>query len=93
MDMPGEVRLNAAEMDTRENAHAHLAARLALPAYYGRNLDALYDCLGDVSAPLSITLAPARLLYQNLGGYGTLLLQVLEDAAKRNPRLTLHIEY
>ena len=30
-------------MTSREAAHDLLAARLGLPEYYGRNLDALYD--------------------------------------------------
>jgi RNAse (barnase) inhibitor barstar len=31
--------------------HRDLAARLEFPAYYGRNLDALNDCLGEIDMP------------------------------------------
>jgi hypothetical protein len=34
-----------------EEMHADLHRKLSLPAYYGRNLDALNDCLGDLSVP------------------------------------------
>ena len=31
--------------------HDYLATSLAFPAYYGRNLDALNDCLTDICEP------------------------------------------
>ena len=43
-----KVVLDAEKMQTREAAHAHLKEMLELPEYYGRNLDALYDCLSDI---------------------------------------------
>src|SRR4051794_34894719 len=33
--------------------HADIAARLAFPDYYGRNLDAFNDCIGDIDVPNS----------------------------------------
>ena len=51
-----KVRLNGYFMTTRERAHRHLRRRLRLPDYYGNNLDALYDCLGDVGEPTEIEL-------------------------------------
>lgn len=32
----------------RESAHEYLQEKLALPKYYGKNLDALYDCLTEL---------------------------------------------
>lgn len=43
-----KVVLDVEKMQTREAAHAHLKEMLELPEYYGRNLDALYDCLSDI---------------------------------------------
>lgn len=40
--------LDAQKMLTREDAHEYLQEILGLPEYYGRNLDALYDCLSDM---------------------------------------------
>src|ERR1700722_7277587 len=34
-----------------EEMHADLQRTLSFPAYYGRNLDALNDCLGDLEVP------------------------------------------
>ena len=38
----GELILN------RETLHDILSSKLTLPEWYGRNLDALYDCLTDL---------------------------------------------
>src|SRR5258708_3593534 len=31
--------------------HAEVAVRLAFPDYYGRNLDAFNDCIGEIEVP------------------------------------------
>ena len=36
---------------TEQVMHEELASRLEFPKYYGKNLDALNDCLGDVTVP------------------------------------------
>ncbi len=41
------IILNGANLTTKEQMHAYLAKMLHLPAYYGNNLDALYDCLTE----------------------------------------------
>ena len=41
---------------TRE-LHRALAAALALPAWFGANLDALWDCLADLPRPTALVLA------------------------------------
>ena len=42
------VRLAAREWSSDRDMHAAVAAALDFPDYYGRNLDALNDCLRDV---------------------------------------------
>lgn len=44
------VALDAAAGLGVEAFHTEIAAALELPDYYGRNLDALNDCLGDLHA-------------------------------------------
>ena len=80
--------LNGKRMDTRERAHAHLARRLRLPSYYGNNLDALNDCLGEIAEPTRILLRNASCLHESLGDYGERLIAVLAEAAERNPSIT-----
>ncbi|MET9880994.1 barstar family protein [Actinacidiphila glaucinigra] len=43
------VRLAAGEWTTEQDMHRAIADALVFPDYYGRNLDALNDCLGDVA--------------------------------------------
>lgn len=43
-----ELILDASFLGEREQAHEYLANMLELPAYYGRNLDALHDCLSEM---------------------------------------------
>ncbi|MEA4940804.1 MAG: barstar family protein [Christensenella sp.] len=80
--------LNGKRMDSREHAHAHLARRLRLPSYYGNNLDALNDCLGEIVEPTRILLRNASHLRESLGEYGERLIAVLAEAAERNPSVT-----
>ncbi|AUG80851.1 barnase inhibitor [Kitasatospora sp. MMS16-BH015] len=44
------VELQAAAWQSEADLHREFAAALDFPAYYGRNLDALNDCLRDVLA-------------------------------------------
>ena len=39
-----------------EESHDYLIRKLDLPDYYGRNLDALYDCLTDIGVETQIEL-------------------------------------
>ncbi len=80
-------RIDCSRLTDREAAHDHLAQALELPAYYGRNLDALYDCLTELG-PCVIELAGAQALRQ-AGGYGARLLRCLEDAARDSAAVTL----
>ncbi|MFM9444635.1 barstar family protein [Streptomyces acidiscabies] len=43
------IRLEAGQWNTEQDMHHAMAATLDFPDYYGRNLDALNDCLGDVA--------------------------------------------
>lgn len=42
------VVLDARCMDTKESAHAYLQEKLEFPEYYGKNLDALYECMCEL---------------------------------------------
>ena len=54
-----EVYLDGRALDSREALHQALSALLAFPAYYGKNLDALHDCLTDLSDPVHLTVLHA----------------------------------
>ena len=86
------LTLNARRMTSREQAHAHLKERLRLPDWYGNNLDALNDCLGEICAPTQIIVRFAPMLEQNLGDYGVKIIRVLEQAAQENINLKVTLK-
>ena len=67
-----------------EDFHAILARELSFPPYYGHNLDALHDCLTDLSADTAIILAEADKADPRL-------TDVLRDAEEENPHLRVYI--
>ena len=81
-----EILIDCASFATPGDFHGFVAQALALPSHYGRNLDALYDCLTALGETRLAILNPQALV-QNLGPYGAAITNVLEDAARDNPRL------
>ena len=50
------IELDFKELYTPRQIHEYIAEKLGFPEYYGKNLDALYDCLTDISEPTAIGL-------------------------------------
>ncbi|MBQ8972802.1 MAG: barstar family protein [Clostridia bacterium] len=75
--------IDGRNMQTREDAHAELKRALALPEYYGANLDALWDLATTMRADAELTHATDML--NALKGYGCKLLTTLYEAADENP--------
>ena len=86
------VTLNGKAMVDRPAAHSHLAERLDLPTYYGRNLDALYDVLTDIGEDTQIILEDPAAVVDNLGKYGEALLSTMQEAAEENPHLIIALQ-
>ena len=86
-----EIILDGQLMTDRSAAHDLLAEKLEFPAYYGRNLDALYDLLSTYPERIDVTLVHANRMLENLGNYGKSLLRALQDAARENPNVDLTI--
>lgn len=84
-----DVILNCENLAQRGQAHQYLAQMLDFPDYYGKNLDALFDCLTELG-DCTIILDGGADLPRN-GGYGAKVLRVLEEASLANPRLRLEI--
>jgi ribonuclease inhibitor len=86
------IAIDGREMPTRTAVHAYLAEKLSLPDYYGRNLDALYDCLNDISEPTHIFITYCKELENSLGSYAGTLLQVFSNAATDNRFLNVSFD-
>ncbi len=79
------IILDASRLRERGAAHEFLKIRLSFPDYYGRNLDALYDCLTGMSE--------TEIEFVNLDAgaesHFARVLSVFREAAAQNPRLRL----
>lgn len=71
----------------REELHDLLQEALSLPDYYGRNLDALYDCLMELPVCM-VSLCHVEDLVA-LDDYGQAVTEVFETAAMQNLRMKL----
>ena len=57
-------------METREEVQEYLAEKFEFPDYYGRNLDALYDCLtAELTEETGIILRNRSALLENLADW------------------------
>ena len=75
------IRLDGAGLCRREAAFESLGEALALPEWWGRNLDALYDCLtGELGRPVRLELTGREAMEAT--DFGGRLLRTLEDAAE-----------
>lgn len=79
-------RIDCRELTSRAAAHDCFARVFSLPAYYGRNLDALYDALTSLP-PCTIVLERSGCLFDALGSYAQRLLSVFRDAERENPNI------
>ena len=77
------IELDITNIQTVSALHVYIAWRLNLPAYYGKNLDALHDLLGEQGAGMCIVLrgAPAS---DEMAAYLPRLCRMLEDCAEEN---------
>lgn len=85
-----KVILDCEKLLQRKQAHLYLAEMLGLPDYYGKNLDALYDCLTEIGECI-IVLEGENILLES-EGYGTKVLKVIREAAHANPGLQLEMQ-
>ena len=81
--LDGEVLAN------QETAQEYLREMLEFPDYYGKNLDAVYDCLTDfdeIEIQIRITALQHESVYLNK------ILRVFQDASEENERITVKFE-
>jgi len=83
------VVLDGEKIQNREMLHDILAERLNFPQWYGRNLDALFDCLTDLRKGAKIVLCREELLREKLGAYADALIKVFCEAMEENPALNI----
>ena len=84
-----EKIIDCARIHNREDLHAVFREALTFPEWYGNNLDALYDCLTEISG--KVRLLDWETAEVRLGDYGKKAKKVIAAAALRNTDLDLYI--
>ena len=84
--------LDVSAVTSAAELHALLKDALAFPRWYGNNLDALYDCLTDLTEDTFLTLTGTQNLAAASGVRREAFVQTLADAAAENPRFTFSLQ-
>ena len=75
------VILDAKKIVEKEKMHEYFAKKFDLPEYYGKNLDALFDCLCEINEPTLIKLKNESALD---GATKESLTQLFRDVCSEN---------
>jgi len=73
----------------RSDLHRAFAGALSFPDHYGSNLDALHDCLTDISEETRIRLVNWAAAEESLGSYARSAKRAILDAAIENKNLAV----
>ena len=86
-----EIILDCKKIKSITKFYDEISKRFDTPDYFGRNLDALYDILCEMSE-IKIVLRNTGKLKKNLNEYADSIITVFKDAAVENKKLILEIE-
>ena len=84
-----EIILDCTQIKTKEDLHRIFRETLCFPEYYGNNLDALYDCLAEITG--KVRLLDWETAENSLGDYGAKAKKAIAAAALRNEKLDLYL--
>lgn len=88
-----EIIIDGGKIGTKEELHDAFAEGLDFPHWYGRNLDALHDCLTDIREDVVIRIVDYRALNEQLPIYGRLTVRVVRQACRDNHHLTCAVDW
>lgn len=78
------ITLKLNKFSEKNEIHNYLKKKMKFPDYYGGNLDALYDCLTDISADTAIDIR-----YDVENDLQKAVLEVFSDAVAANTHLAI----
>ena len=90
-DMARKIRLDPEQMTGREKMSDYFMQLFQFEEYFGRNLDALNDCLSEVDVPTDFVVNRAILQQILNDEYAYKVFRVISEAVRDNP--ALHIVY
>ena len=84
-----EIIIDGGSIYASPDFHTAIAEALSFPAHYGKNLDALYDCLTELSQDTHLVLRNWHHIEFHLKDYSGKALYVFHCACQENPHLTV----
>lgn len=87
-----KFHLNCENISTRPELHDKIALEFGFPEWYGKNLDALHDCLLDISTDTLMVVENFNLLEEKLGRYALNFKKVLSDSSAENNFLDIEFK-
>ena len=78
------ITLKLDKFSKKEELHSYLKKRMKFPDYYGENLDALFDCLTDISTDTAVDIK-----YDADNELQRAVLAVFSDAVSQNTHLAI----
>jgi ribonuclease inhibitor len=84
-----EIIIDGSAIFTSPDLHDALSAALSFPAHYGKNLDALYDCLTEISSDTHLQLRNWHHIEFHLKDYSGKAVYVFHCAQEENPHLSI----
>ena len=88
-----EIVFDSSQIETMDELHEKLAEVLGFPDHYGKNLDALYDCLsGEIALPLKIIWKNYVATRAKMGKHVAQALKVMEDFSREEPDFIVEIK-
>ena len=73
------IVLDGRRMTDRQEMHTELKEKLSLPEYYGENLDALNDCLGERTGRELVVIEYSGEFLEDCEDYALGMLRVFAD--------------
>jgi ribonuclease inhibitor len=84
-----EITIDCRGFVPRSDLHKAFADALSFPDHYGNNLDALHDCLTDISEETRLHLLNWADAEENLGNYARSTKRAILEAAIENKKLAV----
>ena len=78
------ITLKLDKFSQKEELHSYLKKKMKFPDYYGENLDALFDCLTDISTDTAVDIK-----YDADNELQRAVLAVFSDAVSQNTHLAI----